>query len=81
RDRMTGTFAPQAERPAEPDRPAQNERPAEADLAPAVSPTVRRTARRAVPWIVLAAIAVLVALSGLLLNGGGAVVGDPLSAT
>ncbi|GAA4153154.1 DUF4350 domain-containing protein [Leifsonia shinshuensis] len=66
---MTGTFAPHTDRPAEP------------DVAPAVSPTVRRTARRAVPWIVLAAIAVLVALSGLLLNGGGAVVGDPLSST
>lgn len=49
--------------------------------APAVSSTVRGTARRAVPWIVLGAIAVLVALSGLLLSGGRGVGGDPLAAT
>lgn len=49
--------------------------------APAVSPTVRRTARRAVPWIVLGLIAVLVALSGLALGAGRSVGGEPLSVT
>lgn len=38
--------------------------------APAVSLTLRQTGRRAVGWIVLGAIAVLVAVSGLLLTGG-----------
>ena len=70
---MTGALAPETERP-----PAHEPGPAD---APAVSPTVRRTARRAVPWIVLGVIAVLVGLSGVLVNGGGAVGGDPLSAT
>jgi hypothetical protein len=42
---------------------------------------VRRTARRAVPWIVLGIIAVLVALTGLALGAGRATAGDPLSAT
>jgi hypothetical protein len=53
----------------------------ETEAAPAVSPTVRATARRAVPWIVLGTIAVLVALFGLLLNGGRGIGGDPLDAT
>lgn len=68
---MTGVLSPEAERPSAPE---------EAPDATAVSPTVRRTARRAVPWIVLAVIAVLVGLSSILLNGGS-VGGDPLSAT
>lgn len=48
------------------------------DPATALSPTVRQTARRAVPWIVLAAIAVLIALFGLLLTGGRAGAGTPV---
>lgn len=51
--------------------------------AVAVSRSVRQSARRALPWIVLALIAVLVAVSGILLTGGrshsGAVL-DPASA-
>ncbi|WP_185278234.1 DUF4350 domain-containing protein [Leifsonia shinshuensis] len=70
---MTGTLAPETPR-----QPAPEAGPADAT---AVSPTVRRTARRAVPWIVLAVIAVIVGLSGVLLNGGRNVGGDPLSAT
>jgi hypothetical protein len=46
--------------------------------AVAVSPTLRQSARRAVPWIVLAAIAVLVALFGILLSGGRSGAGAPL---
>jgi len=46
--------------------------------APAVSPTVRQTARRAVPWIVLAAIAVVIALFGILLSGGRSGEGTPV---
>jgi len=51
--------------------------------ATAVSPTVRQTARRAVPWIVLAVIAALIALLTLLLTGGRAGAGialDPANA-
>ncbi|WP_285113858.1 DUF4350 domain-containing protein [Leifsonia sp. fls2-241-R2A-40a] len=48
--------------------------------AAALSPTVRQTARRAVPWIVLAAIAVLIALGGILLTGGRVGAGTPLDA-
>ena len=48
------------------------------DAASAVSPTVRQTARRAVPWIVLAVIAVLIALFGILLTGGRTDAGTPL---
>lgn len=51
------------------------------DVAVAVSPTVRRTARRAVPWVVLGIIALLVALAGLAVGGVRGVAGDPLSAT
>ncbi|WP_295122973.1 DUF4350 domain-containing protein [uncultured Leifsonia sp.] len=51
------------------------------DVAAAVSPTVRRTARRAVPWVVLGIIALLVALAGLAVGGVRGVAGDPLSAT
>ncbi|MCI0158239.1 DUF4350 domain-containing protein [Leifsonia shinshuensis] len=50
-------------------------------VATALSPTVRRTARRAVPWIVLGVIALLVALSSLALGAGRSIGGDPLSAT
>jgi len=50
------------------------------DVAAAVSPTVRQTARRAVPWIVLAVIAVLIALFGILLTGGRTGAGTPLDA-
>jgi len=48
--------------------------------AAATSLTVRQTARRAVPWIILAAIAVLIALGGILLTGGRAGAGIPLDA-
>ncbi|MGH1547871.1 DUF4350 domain-containing protein [Leifsonia poae] len=48
------------------------------ESAPALSPTVRQTARRAVPWIVLAAIAVVIALFGILLTGGRAGEGTPV---
>lgn len=51
--------------------------------ATAVSPTVRQTARRAVPWIVLAVIATLIALLTILLTGGRAGEGialDPANA-
>lgn len=57
--------------------------PVAADAVP-VSPSVRQSARRALPWIVLALIAVVVAVSGILLTGGpthsGAVL-DPASAS
>ncbi|MEO7017998.1 MAG: DUF4350 domain-containing protein [Leifsonia sp.] len=46
--------------------------------ATALSPTIRQAGRRSIPWIVLAAIAVLVALLGLLFSGRGVVVGSPL---
>lgn len=48
--------------------------------AAAVSPTVRQTARRAVPWIVLAAIAAAIALFGILLTGGHNGAGTPVDA-
>jgi hypothetical protein len=48
------------------------------DEATALSPTLRQTGRRAIPWIVLAAIAVLVALAGILLTGGRTHSGAPL---
>ncbi|MFE4469990.1 DUF4350 domain-containing protein [Leifsonia sp. NPDC056824] len=70
---MTGALAPEAERPS-----VQEPGPAD---APAVSPTVRRVARRAVPWIILAVIAAIVGLSGVLLNGDRSIAGDPLSIT
>ncbi|MFF2052747.1 DUF4350 domain-containing protein [Leifsonia sp. NPDC058194] len=50
---------------------------APADATP-VSPTLRQTGRRAVPWIVLGAIAVVVALAGILLTGGRSHSGAPL---
>ncbi|WP_374007702.1 DUF4350 domain-containing protein [Leifsonia sp. LS-T14] len=53
---------------------------APADAAPAISLTVRQTGRRAVPWIVLAVIAVLIALFGILLTGGRTDAGTPLDA-
>ncbi|WP_431220477.1 DUF4350 domain-containing protein [Leifsonia xyli] len=59
------------------DRPALTAGPADAG-ARAVSPTVRQTARRAVPWVVLACIAVLVTLFGILLTGGKTGAGTPL---
>lgn len=71
---MTGTVPP-------PTRSAASAHAQGDSVAPAVSPTVRRTARRAVPWIVLGAIAVLVALTGLALGAGRPLGGDPLSAT
>ncbi|WP_158862811.1 DUF4350 domain-containing protein [Leifsonia sp. AG29] len=46
--------------------------------AQALTPSVRQTARRAVPWIILGAIAVLVTLFGILLTGGGSSAGVPL---
>ncbi|GAA0427455.1 DUF4350 domain-containing protein [Leifsonia naganoensis] len=58
------------------------DRPTAASTAPVdatpVSLTVRQTGRRAVPWIVLGAIAVLVALAGVLLTGGQTHSGTPL---
>ncbi|SEB00015.1 DUF4350 domain-containing protein [Leifsonia sp. 21MFCrub1.1] len=57
----------------------------EARPGPAVptaqTPTVRQTARRAVPWIVLALIAVVIALGGSLLTGGRVGPGTTLDAT
>ncbi|MEV8214534.1 DUF4350 domain-containing protein [Leifsonia sp. NPDC077715] len=58
--------------------PAPVREPDVAASAPAVSPTVRQTARRAVPWIVLAAMAVLIALFGLLLTDGRSGEGAPV---
>lgn len=48
--------------------------------ATAVSATVGQTARRAVPWLVLAAIAVAIAVAGILLTGGRVGPGTPLDA-
>lgn len=48
--------------------------------AAAVSPGLRQVGRKSIPWIVLAAIAVFVALLGVLLTGGGARVGVPMDA-
>ncbi|MGO4536358.1 DUF4350 domain-containing protein [Leifsonia sp. 2MCAF36] len=62
--------APVRERPKAPD--------ARADAAVAVSPTVRQTARRAAPWIVLAVIAVLIGLFAILVTGGRTGPGTPL---
>ncbi|WP_313541071.1 DUF4350 domain-containing protein [Leifsonia aquatica] len=59
-----------------PDRPTAGS-PAPVDATP-VSLTVRQTGRRAVPWIVLGAIAVLVALAGVILTGGQTHSGAPL---
>ncbi|WP_223694686.1 DUF4350 domain-containing protein [Leifsonia poae] len=46
--------------------------------AEALSPSLRQVGRRSIPWIVLAVIAVVVALLGILLSGRGAVSGAPL---
>lgn len=53
---------------------------AQPETAAAVSPTVRQTTRRAVPWLILAAIAVAVAVLGILLTGGRVAEGTPLDA-
>jgi len=58
-----------------PDRPTKTSAPVEAT---SISPTVRQTGRRALPWIVLGAIAVVVALAGILLTGGRSHSGAPL---
>ncbi|MFF9563374.1 DUF4350 domain-containing protein [Leifsonia sp. NPDC014704] len=52
-----------------------------AQAATAQTPTVRQTARRALPWIVLAVIAVVIALGGALLTGGRVAPGETLDAT
>jgi hypothetical protein len=49
--------------------------------ATAISPTLRQAGRRSIPWIVLAVIAVLVALIGILFSGRGVNVGTPLDTT
>lgn len=49
--------------------------PTEAD---ALSPSVRQVGRRSIPWLVLGAIAVLVALLGILLTGADRSAGVPL---
>jgi hypothetical protein len=49
--------------------------------APAASPTVRQTARRSRPWIVLAVVAVLIALLGILVTGGRSSAGVMLDAS
>lgn len=49
--------------------------------ATAISPTLRQAGRRSIPWIVLAVIAVLVALIGILFSGRGVNAGTPLDAT
>ncbi|MFF1878044.1 DUF4350 domain-containing protein [Leifsonia sp. NPDC058230] len=46
--------------------------------ATAITPTVRQAGRRSIPWIVLAVIAVLVALVGILFSGRAVNVGTPL---
>lgn len=61
--------------PRTPDRPTETSAPVEAT---SVSPTVRQTGRRALPWVVLGAIAVVVALAGILLTGGRSHSGAPL---
>ncbi|WP_431279790.1 DUF4350 domain-containing protein [Leifsonia poae] len=53
-------------------------RPAEAT---AVSPTIRQAGRRSIPWIVLAVIALLVTLLGILFSGRGVNAGTPLDTT
>ncbi|MDN4598428.1 DUF4350 domain-containing protein [Leifsonia virtsii] len=60
----------------------ERERPdtAAPETATAVSATVRQTTRRAVPWLILAAIAVAVAVFGILLTGGRVDQGTPLDA-
>jgi len=58
-----------------PDRPTKTSAPVEAT---SISPTVRQTGRRALPWIVLGAIAVVVALAGILLTGDRSHSGAPL---
>ncbi|MDR6973288.1 DUF4350 domain-containing protein [Leifsonia shinshuensis] len=74
--------APERERAAAPGAPDASATPGAVPAeARAVSPTVRTTARRAVPWIVLAVIAVLIAVFGLLLSGGRAGAGTPLDAS
>jgi hypothetical protein len=45
-----------------------------------ITPTVRRTARRSIFWVVITIVLVLVAIAGLGLRGS-AVAGDPLSPT
>lgn len=53
-----------------------------ATTASAETPTVRRTARRALPWLALAVVAVIVALLGSLFTGGGRnPFGAPLEST
>jgi len=49
--------------------------------ATAVTPTLRQTGRRSIGWIVLAAIAIAVALVGILLSGGTGRLGIPLDST
>ena len=48
--------------------------------AATVTPSVRQAGRRSIPWIVLAAVALIVALLGVLVSGGQSAVGVPLDA-
>jgi hypothetical protein len=63
--------------PTPPRTPAGTAAP---ETATAVSATVRQTTRRAAPWLILAAIAVAVAVLGILLTGGRVSQGTPLDA-
>lgn len=49
--------------------------------APTVTPTVRQAGRRSIPWIVVAALAVVVALLGILVSGVRSSAGVPLDAS
>lgn len=60
---------------------AQHEARRGPQAATAQTLTVRQTARRALPWIVLAVIAVVIALGGALLTGGRVAPGMTLDAT
>ena len=59
--------------------PVAGETPAAGDAA-TVTPSVRQAGRRSIPWIVLAAVALIVALLGVLVSGGQSSVGVPLDA-
>lgn len=60
------------------DRPAAGADPHRE--ATAISPTLRHSGRRAIPWIVLGAIVVLIAVAGILITGGRSHSGAPLDA-
>lgn len=74
--------APTPVRGAETAQPeTMRDRQATPQAATAQTLTVRQTARRALPWIVLAVIAIVIALGGALLTGGRVAPGTTLDAT